>query len=66
MEYKTLPKTKQERVNGGTPANTIHRSNVGPMLDHRLRRWSNIGPTLGRCIVFAGTKLKEQYLIHSR
>ena len=23
------------------------------MLDHRLRRWSNIEPTLGQCIVFA-------------
>ena len=24
------------------------------MLSHRLRGWSNIGPTLGQCLVFAG------------
>ena len=24
------------------------------MLAHRLRRWANIDPTLGRCVVFAG------------
>ena len=24
------------------------------MLGHRLRRWPNIGPTLGRCLVFTG------------
>ena len=36
------------------PANTRPRPNVGPMLVHRLRRWPNIGPTLGRYLVFAG------------
>ena len=36
------------------PANTMHQPNVGPMLGQRRRRWTNIGPTLGRCIVFAG------------
>ena len=36
------------------PANTTHLPNVGPMLDQRRRRWANIGPTLGRCVVFAG------------
>ena len=36
------------------PANTTHLPNVLPMLAHRLRRWSNIGQTLGRCVVFAG------------
>ena len=25
------------------PAKTIHQSNVGPMLDQRRRRWTNIG-----------------------
>ena len=29
-------------------------TNVGLMLDQRLRRWPNIEPTLGRCIVFTG------------
>ena len=24
------------------------------MLTHRLRRWPNIGQTLGRCVVFSG------------
>ena len=26
--------------------------NVGPMLGHRLRRWPNIEPTFGECVVF--------------
>ena len=33
-------------------ANTRHRPKVKPMLSHRLRRWPNIGATLGRCLVF--------------
>ena len=36
------------------PANTTHRPDVGPMLGRRRRRWPNIGPTSGRCVVFAG------------
>ena len=32
-------------------ANTIHWSNVGLMLAHRLRRRTNIKPTLVQCIV---------------
>ena len=32
----------------------IH-SYVGLILDHRLRRWPRIKPTLGRCILLAGT-----------
>ena len=35
------------------PANTIHRPNVGTMLGQRRRRWTNIVPALGWCIVFA-------------
>ena len=46
-------------------ANTTHLLNVWPMLVHRLRRWPNIGQTVGRrwanigqtlsrCVVFAG------------
>ena len=31
--------------------NTIHRPYVGSMLDRRRRRWTNIKPTLGQCIV---------------
>ena len=41
------------------PANTTHRSNVGPMLAHRLRRWSHIGPALDRCVVFATTPILD-------
>ena len=26
------------------------------MFGHRVRRWPNIGPTLGRCLVFAGSR----------
>ena len=35
-------------------ANTRHRLNAVPMLADRLRRWSNNGSALGRCLVFAG------------
>ena len=35
-------------------AQTTHPPNVWPMLAHRLRRWPNIGQTLGRCVLFAG------------
>ena len=31
--------------------------NVGTMLAHRLRRWPNIVPTLGKRLVFAGIYL---------
>ena len=36
------------------PAHIKHRPNVESMLVHRLRRWPNIDPTLGRCPVCAG------------
>ena len=36
------------------PANTRHPPNVGPMLGHRRRRWTVIGPALGKCLVSAG------------
>ena len=35
------------------PANTTHRTNVGLMLAHRLRRRPNINSTLVQCLVFA-------------
>ena len=35
-------------------ANTSHRSNVWPVLGRRRRRWANIGPAFGPCVVFAG------------
>ena len=34
--------------------NMIHRTNVGLMLDQRRRRWTNIKPTFGQCLVLAG------------
>ena len=37
----------------GLPANTRHPPNAGPMLGQRRRRWTNIGPALGGCLVFA-------------
>ena len=36
------------------PANMRHRPNVKLMLGQRRRRWTNIGSTLGRCLVLAG------------
>ena len=36
------------------PANTGHSHEAGLMLDQRRRRWVNIKPTLGECLVFAG------------
>ena len=35
-------------------ATTTHRPNVGPMFALRPRRQPNIGPALGRCVVYAG------------
>ena len=63
--YKSARDTRTDNSNllGGAqgggdvadgPANTRHRPNVRPMLGHHLRRWPNIGPTLGRYLVFAG------------
>ena len=40
------------------PANKINRFDIGPMLGQRRRQWANIGPTLGRCLVFAGIGLQ--------
>ena len=37
------------------PESTRHCPNVVLMLAHRLRRWTNFTPTLGQCLVFAGT-----------
>ena len=39
----------------GILVNTIHWTNVGLMFVHRLRRWTNIKPTLVQCIMFAMT-----------
>ena len=49
MQAKELIHEKKSAL----PANTIYRSNVGPMLVQR-ERWASIGPTLDRCVVFAG------------
>ena len=35
---------------------TRHRPKVGPMLGQRRRRWTSIGQTLRRCLVFAGIR----------
>ena len=49
----------QQRADDGisarNQANTNPLPNVGLMLAHRLRRWSNINPPFGRGLVFAGT-----------
>ena len=47
-------------VANNIPSNTIHSTNVGLMLGHRLRRWPNIKPTLGECILFAGRCCSRQ------
>ena len=36
------------------PANTRHRHTVVLMLRQRLRRWPNIRPAIGQCLVFTG------------
>ena len=41
-----------------SPANTKNRPNAGSMLGQRLRRCSNIEPTLGQFLVFAGTPIR--------
>ena len=42
------------------PENTTQLPNVCTMLAHRLRRWPNIGQTLGSCVVFAVYTLLSQ------
>ena len=37
------------------PENTTHWPSTGLMLGQRCKRWPNIGPTLGHCIVSAGS-----------
>ena len=37
---------------GPPPSKHKHQSNVKSMLNHRLRRWSNIDPSLDWCLVF--------------
>ena len=32
----------------------IYSPNAGLMLGHRLRRWPNIKPAVGKCLMFAG------------
>ena len=34
------------------PANNRHRRKAGLLSGHRRRRWTNIRPALGRCLVF--------------
>ena len=47
------------KLKGSSSASQTHRPNVGPMLGRRGRRWTNIGPTLGLCVVFAGNCLLD-------
>ena len=39
---------------------------IDPMLVHRLRRRPSIGPTLGRCLVFAGKQSWQQVSVRSQ
>ena len=41
------------------PANTGHCPCVVSMLAQRRRRWANIEPTHGQCLVFAGIILRS-------
>ena len=34
-------------------------THCGPMLGQRRRRWPNIDPTLGECLMFAGCTMKQ-------
>ena len=43
----------------GRLANTSDWPIVGSMLDQRLRRWPNIEPTMGECLMFV-VRLEEQ------
>ena len=46
------------------PVNKMDLSNVGFMLDHRLRRWPNVEPTLDQVIVFAMLTLILCWITH--
>ena len=43
----------QGRMDSGIQANMIHLPNAGFMLGHRRRRWPNVKPALGKCLMFA-------------
>ena len=51
----SLTRFPQHSQQTSDTANTKHSPNVILMLDHRLRRWTNIKTTLGKCLVFAET-----------
>ena len=46
------------------PTNTKRSANVGTMLAHRLRRWSNTVPTLAERLVFAGWTMPVWHLAY--
>ena len=48
---------RKQRLCTTSPANTTHRNNVGFILTHRLRRWSNMKPTLFQCVMFAESQV---------
>ena len=52
LEGQSGVRTHDLRISN--PVNTRHWSNVGLILDHRLRRWPNINPILLQCLVFTG------------
>ena len=59
-----LPQHKPPESTDRIPESTGRRPNVGLMLDHRLWRWPNIIPALGRCLLFTGMGvLAERYRV---
>ena len=46
--------TFSENMECNIPGNMIYPPNAGLMLVHRLRRWPNIEPVLGGCLVRVG------------
>ena len=46
-----------------SPADTRRSSKIGKMLGQRRRRWANIKPVLGECIVFEKPSTSHQGLL---
>ena len=59
-EYQHIKHTWNRESEAYISVNTIHRLNVGSILSQRRRRWANIAPTLGQCIVLNGQYLSQQ------
>ena len=51
-------------IQSSNPANTKHLYNISTTTAQRLRRWSNIGQMLYKCLVFTGNAPHGVLCVH--